>query len=281
MHVHLVSDLHIEAHPGQSIVAGAGLTKDVVCLIPGDWANGRTLNGQIPGSPGVGYAGVLNPSQVPIIALMGNHEWCELDMEKHEPDLREEASYSGVTILDRERYDIDGWTILGCTLWSNFALHGEGRAVHAATEAAKYIGDFRHIRIGGRLMTVGDSVRMYERDHAWLDQTLATCNSERTIVMTHFGPHPGSTHPLYEQGDSVALNPYFSNDSGLIEKHQPALWVHGHTHQRLDYTVGRTRVVCNPRGYANEWQQQPFDPELILEVPNSESPPQGAARKRV
>jgi hypothetical protein len=29
----------------------------------------------------------------------------------------------------------------------------------------------------------------------------------------------------------------------------PAIWVCGHTHHPVDVTVGRTRIVCNPRGY--------------------------------
>lgn len=273
MNIHLVSDLHIEAHPGSNIVAGAGLTDDVVCLIPGDWANGLTLNGKIPFNPsGVGYVDVINPHQVPILALFGNHEWYGLDMDKHEEDLREEASYAGVTLLDRERIPFGEWTILGCTLWSNFALHGEANAVHAANECGKSINDFRRISIGGRLMTPQDAIRMYERDHAWLDEELAICDPEKTIVMTHFGPHPNSTHPMYKVGGSAHLNPYFSNNSGLIEKYQPALWVHGHTHQRLAYTVGRTRVVCNPRGYSNERQEWPFDPGLILKAPGFAPP---------
>ncbi len=35
----------------------------------------------------------------------------------------------------------------------------------------------------------------------------------------------------------------------LILKRQPALWVHGHTHDSADYHLGSTHVVCNPFGY--------------------------------
>jgi hypothetical protein len=31
-----------------------------------------------------------------------------------------------------------------------------------------------------------------------------------------------------------------------------ALWVHGHRQHAVDYEVGRTRVVSNPRGYEGE-----------------------------
>jgi Icc-related predicted phosphoesterase len=27
------------------------------------------------------------------------------------------------------------------------------------------------------------------------------------------------------------------------------LWVHGHIHDRSAYTIGATRVICNPAGY--------------------------------
>ena len=38
-------------------------------------------------------------------------------------------------------------------------------------------------------------------------------------------------------------------------KKPPKLIVHGHTHRRMDYMLGDTRVICNPRGYPgeNEW----------------------------
>ena len=52
--------------------------------------------------------------------------------------------------------------------------------------------------------------------------------------------------------------------SGLIEERQPALWVHGHTHDSCDYRVGNTRVICNPRGYENE--NGAFDPGQAVRV---------------
>lgn len=38
----------------------------------------------------------------------------------------------------------------------------------------------------------------------------------------------------------------------LIEKYQPTLWIHGHTHEKADYMIGNTRIVSNPRGYNRE-----------------------------
>ncbi len=49
------------------------------------------------------------------------------------------------------------------------------------------------------------------------------------------------------------LSPAFNSDlEPLILRHQPELWVHGHTHWSVDYAVGRTRVYSNQRGYPGE-----------------------------
>jgi len=39
----------------------------------------------------------------------------------------------------------------------------------------------------------------------------------------------------------------------MILKHQPTLWIHGHTHDNCDYIVGRTRVLSNQSGYG--WEE--------------------------
>jgi hypothetical protein len=43
---------------------------------------------------------------------------------------------------------------------------------------------------------------------------------------------------------------YHSDLSEFILDHpEIVLWTHGHTHELFDYTIGDTRIVCNPRGY--------------------------------
>jgi hypothetical protein len=55
------------------------------------------------------------------------------------------------------------------------------------------------------------------------------------------------------------------------------LWVHGHVHDSFDYTVGKCRVIANPRGYARNrlyaetpgqivWENPAFDPALVIEA---------------
>jgi Icc-related predicted phosphoesterase len=85
-----------------------------------------------------------------------------------------------------------------------------------------------------------------------------------TVVITHHAPHPNSVNSRFV-GDP--LNPAFVSDLGdLIARHQPDLWLHGHTHCSGDYRLGRTRVICNPAGYGRE--NPAFDPTLVVEVPD-------------
>jgi Icc-related predicted phosphoesterase len=57
---------------------------------------------------------------------------------------------------------------------------------------------------------------------------------------------------------------FVSDMSASIEKHQPALWIHGHVHISSDYRVGNMRIVCNPHGYGSENPQ--FNGALVVEL---------------
>jgi hypothetical protein len=45
------------------------------------------------------------------------------------------------------------------------------------------------------------------------------------------------------------------------------VWTHGHTHDVFDYTVGQTRILCNPRGYKGyEQRAEEFDPTVGFDI---------------
>ena len=69
---------------------------------------------------------------------------------------------------------------------------------------------------------------------------------------------------------------YASNLEGLICEKGPDLWIHGHVHKSRDYTIGKTRIVANPRGYDErigfgkaavmKVENPAFDPRLVIDV---------------
>lgn len=251
----ILSDIHVDSHRAAGpLPAGGPADLD---LLAGDWANGSYLLEH--GLVGMDFAR-------PVLAVPGNHEWWGRDIAQGHADLRQAIARSDapVHLLDRGVYEHAGWTVLGCTLWTDFALHGDWPTA-AATIAARMPDFHGHIRVDGEPLTPERARALHAQDCEWLAQQLAAHDPARTIVMTHFGPHAESCHPAYREHPWRETNPYFVSDTGLVERFQPALWVHGHTHMPLDYRVGRTRVLCNPRGYRNE---QPaatlFDPGQVV-----------------
>ena len=72
---------------------------------------------------------------------------------------------------------------------------------------------------------------------------------DKFVVVGHHAPSKLSIKPKYAN-DHIMNGGYSSDLSEFImDRPQIRLWTHGHTHDDFDYTVGETRVVCNPRGY--------------------------------
>jgi hypothetical protein len=84
-----------------------------------------------------------------------------------------------------------------------------------------------------------------------IDEVTKGMVSEKFVVVGHHAPSKLSTKPQYE--DDVLVNGAYSSDLSdfILDRPMIKVWTHGHTHHTFDYMLGSTRIVCNPRGYAN------------------------------
>ena len=136
-------------------------------------------------------------------------------------------------------------------------------------EAKRLLRDFSRITLSestGSVFTPEDSALLFAKHAGWLRERLATPHDGPTVVITHHAPSPRSIHPRFA---GSLLNACFVSDlEGLVGGQSAQLWIHGHTHDSFDYRVERTRVVCNPRGYARRGvNENPlFDPNFTIEV---------------
>ena len=217
MRINIISDLHLEVYDKllNPIDNNAHIT-----VIAGDFSQKRNRPN---------YLSKLYPNRSTII-VDGNHEYYG---DIFLPPMVEETIIGDIVFLS-------------VTLWSDFELNGNAK--QSMEYASRSINDYNAIYTseGTRIKPV-DTLNTHRAQKKDLIKHLKVHEGKRVVVVTHHAPHLGSLHEMYK-GD--ALNPVFiSNLEDVILKYQPEVWVHGHVHQSHDYYVGKTRVVCNPRGY--------------------------------
>ena len=157
---------------------------------------------------------------------------------------------------------MDGVTFLGCTLWTDFELFGDPHI--AGYEATQKMTDYKKIRVSptySRLRSV-DTATIHHRSRRWLDSALRESSGD-VVVVTHHAPSlkslPGLRH------DDLMSAAYVSNLDEFVRRSNADLWIHGHLHGTSDYTLGATRVLCNPKGYPDEYNDK-FIADLVVET---------------
>ena len=205
-----------------------------------------------------------------ILYVPGNHEFYGTDIDQGRRLLAGQCRMYGVTLLDPGAVTIKGVRFIGATLWTDFRLDGVTREAAAHAEAQLRISDFNGAigqREGTRRFTTFESARRHEAERTFIENELANAADTGTtaVVITHHAPTPRSVAPRFH-GDPC--NAAFASDlEAVISQYQPALWIHGHMHDPVDITIGRTRVLCNPAGYdaaANE--RRGYSPQLSVRV---------------
>lgn len=244
MRIRIYSDLHLEHGP----FAPPSDTADLVVLA-GDIANGAA---------GIEWA--RNTFREPVIYLTGNHEYYEGEFGAVQQAMLAAAQRCSVDWLDCSERITGGVRFLGCTLWTDYSLAAQQDRPAVIEASRKLCPDYRLIRYGPRAFDPEDAIALCLKHRAWLAAKLEEPFTGKTVVITHFAPHPLSIAPAYACHPG---NPGFVLD--LSDLMGPAtLWIHGHTHSFFDYRVRGTRVVCNPRGYPGE--PTGFMPELTVRI---------------
>jgi len=108
-----------------------------------------------------------------------------------------------------------------------------------------------------------DIAMAHKQSIKWLEKVLNERKNEANVVVTHHGPSRKSVPENYQ--DDMLTAAYVSDLDTFIETHQPKLWLHGHLHNNSDYTIGNCRVLCNPKGYAGE-ENEDFSPTISIDI---------------
>lgn len=193
---------------------------------------------------------VIRP-RMPVLYVLGNHCLFGRTLNSVVDEGRQLAKRYGIILLENDTLTcrLDGREkvrFVGATMWTDFNLNGSREL--AFEQLSESMPEYHHCQVDetGIRMRPRDAYKLHLESRAFIEETLATPFDGKTVIVSHHCPHPNSILERYK-GDSI--NPAFASDlSDLIEGCQPDLWIHGHTHASLDFHVGKTRILCNPRG---------------------------------
>jgi predicted phosphodiesterase len=202
-----------------------------------------------------------------VIYLMGNHEYYRHEINQTRLDIRNLGTKYGVDVLDRNYVVINGVRFVGCTLWTDFRAYGLEQECMA--HAAARMNDYYSIECNDSpsgMLTPQITQQLHFDDRAWLVSVLSEVFDGPTVVTTHHAPCTLSVAPRFKKGVNYHLNAAYASDlTDVMDKFNPCLWIHGHTHDSYDYQVYNTRVVCNPRGYTSHGENYDWKP-IVVEV---------------
>lgn len=201
-----------------------------------------------------------------VIYVAGNHEFYHGKWQQTLETLHNECGkFPNVYFLECESKTIDDVTFIGGSLWTNMNKN-DPLTMHAVRDM---MNDFKCIKVeydGYRRLRPMDTVVRHQKMLDYIRILVEEKHDQKFVVVGHHSPSFQSVHEQY-QGEFLMNGAYHSELSEFIlDRPQIKLWTHGHTHHAFDYTIGKTRVVCNPRGYEGYEPDSGWNPNILIEL---------------
>lgn len=246
-YIRVASDLHLEQFSGSNVDF---LAQRFLPLDPRDAESVLALAGDISSKPSqlVAFLEALKGRFLRIYFVPGNHELYKHDFHKWEKEMEErlmenlEVVFPGHGVIEG---DFNGVNFFCCTLWAD-----GGRSLMEEMVVENCLNDFHLISYGSRKFKIGDMAYYNREQRNILREFLSASSGAKKVVITHHLPSYSLCHPRF---GSEIDGGFASNCEDIILDCKPDIWIHGHTHDTQDVTIGDTRIVCNPAGYRGEY----------------------------
>ena len=254
MRIQIFSDLHLDVRPIKPIAIMPGVD---VAIVAGDTCEGALHAFE--------HLRRIVPMHIPILMVMGNHEYYRRFVQHELALARSQASAFNIYLLENDTVMFGGVRFTGATLWTDYRAFGDSNMAGVMNACATGMNDHRLIgwqKQPWLRFRPQEAALLHHQSKTYLAEVLATEFAGPTVAISHHAVHWQSVHPRFRTDPVTAA--FVSDQSALIEALQPTLWVHGHVHNSSDYWVRKTRIVCNPHGYGSE--NPDFDAALVVEV---------------
>lgn len=190
-----------------------------------------------------------------VIAVAGNHEFYHGKWLGSIQTLRTEyGRHTNVHYLERDTVTIDGVLFVGGSLWTNLG-RGDPLVLHAVGDMMNDYRVIRHDGLGYIKLRPAHTLQRHRETLDYFKTVMADRADTVTVVVGHHAPSSLSIHSRYS--DDRLMNAAYHSDLSefILDRPQIVAWFHGHVHTPFDYTIGDTRILCNPRGY-HGWEPE-------------------------
>ena len=236
MKICLYSDLHIGFHPNLKPEDVIDPTADLII----DCGDVGTLDNTIDWYSNSFFDGKK------VLFVAGNHTYYGNEYKQVEKVLR---TYNrNIKYLSNTYVEIDGILFFGATFWTDFLLYGK-QSKDLCKRTAKQYADYRSILNNSLNITPAFTERLHITALR-LMSTVCSLNKP-TIMITHHTPSWKSSLPKYRS--DFFTSSFCSNVDWMCMRYPNIkYWLHGHVHNRCNYKLNKTKVLCNPYGYPEQ-----------------------------
>jgi predicted phosphohydrolase len=270
MKIHLVSDLHLEF--GYQTMPGGD-----VLILAGDICEAKALRREfhetklVDREPGKFRCHDFFEFEIPkykkVFMVMGNHEHYHGRFDKTYSQLKELLP-DNVTLLEDELVEHEGVMFMGATLWTNCNNADSLTFYHLKAMMNDYKVVQNHYKDKDQYFKLQPefTFRTHLKTMEWFKLMLSMHREKPFVVITHHAPSFKSVPPHFVH-DQLMNGGYASDLSEFIlDNENIKVWTHGHMHDPVDYMIGDTRILSNPRGYHGYENSANFDPGFSFEV---------------
>lgn len=247
MKVNIMSDLHLEF--------GGSLTvpKSDVLILAGDIGIANKPDTYVP------FLEEVSSKTEHIIMIMGNHEHYHGSFEKSRSRIIKATEHiDNFRFFDNNAYIVDDVAFIGSTLWSNI----EPTVI---PYIMRNMNDYSAINYENRTLIPNDTIKAFYKSRDFIFRTIQLYKKlgYKVFVITHHSP---STRTAKEYRGNLLNSAYGSALEDQILIHEPDYWVFGHTHVSSKFEIGKTKLICNPRGYYPNDLNEDFNVDEVVNV---------------
>jgi hypothetical protein len=209
-----------------------------------------------------------------VLHISGNHEFYHGVIEDVPDILRNwfAANAPNTRHLSNESIVIDGVLYIATTLWATYGYNSPNeyfiqrgmndcRLIATRRPRIERDGSLGKYQQATRTMYPYDFNALHEEALDFLKQALETASDlsdKKCVVLSHHTPsYQSGTRGFNSDLDAAYCSKL---DEFILDRPQIEYWLHGHTHIPVNYSIGTTKVISNPRGYPGEMPHVHFDP---------------------